>query len=87
MRICIVSILLALWLYSPETEAQSWDYIRTSNEYYYGVGTGKTEYEANKAALHELVQMIAVHVASNFQMEAVDKTSNGELDHNTFVRN
>ncbi len=87
MRICIVSILLALWLYSPETEAQSWDYIRTSNEYYYGVGTGKTEYEANKAALQELVQMIAVHVASNFQMEAVDKTSNGELDHNTFVRN
>ena len=57
----------------PALKAQNWDYIRTSGEYYYGSGTGKTEAEADKAALNDLVQMIATHVSSDFQMQTVDE--------------
>ncbi len=38
--------------------AQNWDYIRTSGEYYYGVGHGQTEVEASEQAMADLVSMI-----------------------------
>lgn len=71
----------------PALEAQNWDYIRTSGEYYYGSGTGKTEAEADKAALNDLVQMIATHVSSDFQMQTDETQANGNIDHKTYVRN
>ena len=71
----------------PALEAQNWDYIRTSGEYYYGSGTGKTEAEAYKAALNDLVQMIATHVSSDFQMQTDETQANGNIDHKTYVRN
>ena len=71
----------------PALKAQNWDYIRTSGEYYYGSGTGKTEAEADKAALNDLVQMIATHVSSDFQMQTDETQANGNIDHKTYVRN
>ena len=71
----------------PALEAQNWDYIRSSGEYYYGSGTGKTEAEADKAALNDLVQMIAVHVSSDFQSQTDETQTNGNIDHKTYVRN
>ena len=83
--------IIILWLFLlglvPVLEAQNWDYIRTSGEYYYGSGTGKTEAEADKAALNDLVQMIATHVSSDFQMQTDETQANGNIDHKTYVRN
>ena len=83
--------IIILWLFLlglvPALEAQNWDYIRTSGEYYYGSGTGKTEAEADKAALNDLVQMIATHVSSDFQMQTDETQANGNIDHKTYVRN
>ena len=63
MKRRIINLWLLLLVLCPVLKAQNWDYIRTSGEYYYGSGTGKTEAEADKAALNDLVQMIAVHVS------------------------
>ena len=83
--------IIILWLFLlglvPALKAQNWDYIRTSGEYYYGSGTGKTEAEADKAALNDLVQMIATHVSSDFQMQTDETQANGNIDHKTYVRN
>lgn len=68
--------------------AQSWDYIRSSGDYYYGTGTGKDEAEADKAALADLVQMIATHVSSDFQSQTDETVSGGgNVDHKTYVKN
>ena len=72
--------IIILWLFLlglvPALEAQNWDDIRTSGEYYYGSGTGKTEAEADKAALNDLVQMIATHVSRDFQMQTDETQAN-----------
>ncbi len=75
-----------MW-FAPALMAQNWDYIRSSGEYYYGMGTGKTETEADKIALNDLVQMIATHVSSDFQMQTDETNTNGNIDHKTYVRN
>lgn len=87
MKQYIITLLVALWVCSSLAEAQNWDYIRTSGEYYYGVGTGANEAEADKAALSDLVQMIATHVSSGFNMETDETVTNGNVDHKTYVRN
>ena len=86
MKLRIISFWLFLWGFYSVSEAQNWDYIRSSGEYYYGSGTGKTEAEADKAALNDLVQMIATHVSSDFQMETDETQTNGNIDHKTYVR-
>lgn len=80
-----VSCLLLLFGCISGTVAQNWDYIRTSGEYYYGMGSGKTEAEADKMALAALVQMIATHVSSDFQMLTDETNTNGNIDHKTYV--
>ena len=87
MKRHIIIICLTLMAVCPSAWAQSWDYIRSSGEYYYGTGTGKTEAEADKMALSDLVQMIATHVSSDFQMETDETNTNGNIDHSTYVRN
>ena len=46
--------------------ADNWDAIVTSEDYYFGVGHGKTEMEASEHAMAFLVEMIATHVSSEF---------------------
>ena len=87
MKRRIINLWLLLLVLCPALEAQNWDYIRSSGEYYYGSGTGKTEAEADKAALNDLVQMIAVHVSSDFQSQTDETQTNGNIDHKTYVRN
>ena len=69
------------------TWAQNWDYIQTSGEYYFGVGKGATEDEADKAALAALVSQVAIHVSSDFHEIDEETISNGDIDHKARVLN
>lgn len=83
-RICLCCMMLVAAL---SVSAESWDYIRTSGEYYYGVGTASTEEDADKAAMADLVSQIATHVSSDF-VQVDDITShNGNLEHKSRVLN
>ena len=59
--------------------AQNWNHIRTSGEYYYGVGHGRTELEASEQAMADLVSMIATNVSSEF-MSLEDETNREKMD-------
>ena len=82
--------LFVLWLLiclGETAKAENWDYIRTSGEYYYGVGIAATEEEAEKAAMADLVSQIATHVSSDFTQIDDITTRNGNMDHKTRVLN
>lgn len=80
--------LLLLLICTPLLSwAESWDYITSSGEYYFGVGHGATEDEADKAALAALVGQIATHVSSDFQEIDDQTTANGTIDHKQRVLN
>lgn len=65
----------------------SWDYVISSGEYYYGIGHGATEAEASNQGLAELISMISTHVSSDF-LGLVDEThKNGTIDHKEQVLN
>lgn len=67
--------------------AESWDYIRTSGEYYYGLGVAATEEEADKAAMANLVSQIATNVSADFTQIDDITTRNGNVDHQSRVLN
>lgn len=46
--------------------ADNWTAIQSSEDYYYGIGHGKSEGEASEHALGFLAEQIATHVASEF---------------------
>lgn len=69
------------------TLAQNWDVIRNSGDYYYGEGTGETKEAAEEMALVNLLQMISVHVSSDFESIYDGVTKNGQLDWSQTVRN
>lgn len=69
------------------SSAQNWDYIKSSGEYYYGEGFGKTEEEADNNALVALSSMIATHVTSDFRSTTDQTNRNGQVDHTEYVRN
>ncbi len=83
MRVTILLCLTALVF--QLSHAESWDYIRTSGEYYYGVGVAATENEADKAAMEDLVSQIATHVSSDFTQIDDVTTHNGSVDHKARV--
>ena len=78
---------IALLLASLAGQAQNWDNIRSSGEYYYGVGVGATEAEASEVAMADLVSMIATHVSSEFVGIEDESNTNGKIDHKTRVLN
>ena len=81
-------ILAMLLLLLPlGTMAQNWDYIRTSGEYYYGVGHGQTEVEASEQAMVDLVSMIATNVSSEFIGLDDETNTNGSIQHKSKVLN
>lgn len=65
--------------------AETWDYIRTSDEYFYGVGVAATEDEADKAAMANLVSQIATNVSADFTQIDDVTTRNGNVDHKSRV--
>lgn len=76
----IVTLLSALL-----AGAENWDYIRTSGEYYYGIGTAATEDEADKAAMADLISQIATNVSSDFTQIDDVTNRNGNVDHTSRV--
>lgn len=81
-RIALLIITLIIPILSI---AENWDYIRTSGEYYYGIGLGATEEEADKGALADLVSQIATHVSADFTEIDEVSTRNGNVDHKSRV--
>lgn len=83
--------ILFIWILSIvgvfSAFAESWDYIKTSGEYYFGIGMGATEEEADKAAMADLVSQIATHVSSDFQQIDDISNRNGDVDHKSKVLN
>lgn len=75
-----IVLILLLGVSALLLSAQNWDVIRASGNYYYGEGTGATEDEAGKAALDNLLQMIAVNVSSDFTSIYDGTNTNGQLD-------
>jgi hypothetical protein len=73
--VCCVSI----------AHAENWDYICSSDEYYYGVGIGATNEEADKAAFANLISQIATHVSSDFTQVDDVTNRNGNLNHQAHV--
>ncbi|MCM1140927.1 MAG: hypothetical protein NC453_20345, partial [Muribaculum sp.] len=67
--------------------AESWDYIRTSDEYFYGVGVAATEEEADKAAMANLVSQIATNVSADFTQIDDITNKNGKVEHQSRVLN
>lgn len=65
--------------------AQNWDHIKSSGEYYYGVGRGATEEEATKAAVAEISASIATNIKSDFSHITEETNSNGTVDHDSRV--
>ena len=80
-------LISCLFLISQLSHAQNWDYVRSSGEYYYGIGMGKTEVEADQAALAEITSQIATHVSSDFVQIDDMVNKNGQLDHKSKVLN
>lgn len=66
--------------------AQSWDYITSSEEYYYGVGYGADTITATRMAMADLVSMISVNVSSEFQSLESEQDINGSVDHQSKVK-
>lgn len=65
--------------------AESWDQIRNSGEYYWGVGHGETEEEADRGALANLISNIATHVSSDFTQIDDEKTDRNGVSHESRV--
>ncbi len=79
MRRTLLTMLTLLWTLAAG--AQNWDYIRTSGEYYWGQGHGRTEAEARQQALAQLTSMIATHVSNDFRWLSDQKTQDGSTSH------
>lgn len=81
-----IAFLYCLFL-SINLHAQNWDLITSSKEYLYGVGQGKTQKEADRLALDNLVSKIAVHISSTTDVILEEIHRNGEIDAHTYVKN
>ena len=79
--------LLVLTLLPIAAVAENWDYVRSSGQYYYGMGHGDSEKEAMDMALAELTSMIATHVSSDFTGLTNETSTNGQTDHKSQVLN
>lgn len=73
-------LLITLLLLPFAVNAQNWDYIRESGEYYYGVGTGKSLEEAKNIAMNNLASSIVTNISSTFDQNYFHKNTNGNLE-------
>lgn len=76
--------ILALFLcfFSCVTSAQNWDYIITSDDYYYGEGRGKTVNDATNAAKAAISGMISTTVKSVNDVMINETNKNGTINSN-----
>ena len=59
---------------------QSWESVRDSEDYIYGVGTGETVREADNNAMADLISKIATSVSGETQMSIESVNKNGSID-------
>lgn len=78
-------VFIFLIVSATQLHAESWDYIRTSGDYFYGVGVASSEEEADKAAMANLVSQIAASVSADFTQIDDITTRNGNVDHKSRV--
>ncbi len=81
-----IFFLIIHCIISTALYAIDWDTVTSSGNYYYGTGTGTTEQEAGNAALDNLLQMVAVHVSSDFKSIYDGTSVNGITDYKESVR-
>lgn len=67
-------------------QADSWEHIRTSKDYYWGEGEGQTKQEAKAMALSNLINSISVEVKSDFSLIYTENDANGSVSHDEKVR-
>lgn len=82
-RILIICTYILLTL---TASAQNWDYIRSSGEYYYGVGTGKSVEAAKNTAIDNLTTSIVTNISSTFEQNYFEKNVNGNSDFTDAMR-
>ena len=87
MKNTILLTTLFLFVLSVAVQAQNWDEICNSGNYYYGVGYGKTVQEATDNAVAEITSSIARTVSSDFRHISEETNSNGEVSHESKVSN
>lgn len=83
MKYIIYSILLSLLPIIGF--AQSWETIRNSEDYFYGVGSAPTVMEADRYALADLVGKISTFVSSNTDMGFREENDGKNIDHKSYV--
>lgn len=71
---CVFSILFI------DAFPQSWESVRNSDDYIYGVGTGSTVSEADKNALADLISKIATNVSGETNISSESVSQNGIVD-------
>lgn len=75
----VVVFLSSFLIYSTMVYAVDWDTVVKSEEYYYGIGQGKTVEEASQQAITNLIQSIATHVSSDFTELMDERKENGKM--------
>lgn len=65
-------------------QAQNWDAVCNSGEYYYGEGVADNEADADNAALSSLSSMIAVHVTSSTDKKVNQVNLNTDIDYKEY---
>ncbi|MFW5757656.1 MAG: hypothetical protein ACOCYO_03140 [Bacteroidota bacterium] len=73
---CLFSFLISIFFIFNQIidlKGQSVDYIRTSGEYYFGIGNGKNYQQARRTALELLSESISVQIQSEFK-QVVEET-------------
>lgn len=81
-----IILVWVLMLITFNANAQNWDYIRESGEYYYGVGFGNSVDEARNDAMNSLTKSIVVNISSTFDSNCFEKNENGSIDYTESVR-
>lgn len=86
-RLSIITIKIFFLLLCPMmSHAESWEHIQNSDEYYWGIGYGKTTEEATQDAYARLVGSIATHVSMDFRQIEEEKFINDEATHRSSVQ-
>ena len=80
----LLSLLLVLA--TTGIRAESWDEIKESDKYYYGIGQGADTLSAKRQALADLVSNISTIVSTEFTGLDIEDTANGKTDHQSKVR-
>lgn len=87
MKRLLLTLTLLCLSFASQALAENWDNVVSSGKYYYGIGVGRTQTEADQAALANLTNQIATYVSSDFTQIDDMTSADGKIDHKTRVLN